>query len=299
MKGRIQKLTGGFYYVICPDGLYECRARGILRKKGLSPLVGDIAEIEPVDTKLKMGRLIDVIERKNSIIRPPLANIDQLLLVCSVKEPITSLTIVDRMTVIAEHKGIEPVIVVTKRDLDEDGALALSEIYIKAGFPVFCVNSVTGEGVGELRSFLKEGLCALAGNTGAGKSSLINALKPEYSLETGEISRKLGRGRHTTRTVELLPFGENAFLADTPGFSSVELLKMEVIKKGDLVNCFPDFAPYIDDCRYSSCTHLCETGCSLLKAIDDGLVEKSRHQSYVLMYEEAKNLNEWELDSPK
>ncbi len=269
----------------------ECRARGVFRKEGVTPYVGDLARAEL--TGEGKGYLIELLPRKNFLIRPPVANIDLLVLVVSTVSPAPNRFVLDKMLAVAEHKGIEPMLAVTKSDLRRDPELLAD--YRKAGYRCLELSSATGEGVAELREQLTGGrLVVFSGNTGAGKSSLLNALEPGLSLATGEVSEKLGRGRHTTRHVELYPVG-GGFLADTPGFSSVELEKFAVIRKEELAGCFREFQPYVDQCRFGDCSHTGEKGCAVVEAVQRGEIARSRFESYCTLYEDAKKLNDWEL----
>ena len=289
-KGRIIKLSGGFYFVDAPEGVLMTRARGKFRKNGFSPMVGDIATVQK--TEEGEGFLLSVDERKNFLIRPSVANIDLLFMVISVKSPYPNLGVIDRLLAVAAHKHIECAVVITKADLDEEAAENIAKIYREAGYQTF----VTGEGRRnreELAALIDNKLCVFAGNTGAGKSTLLNFLDDTLGLATGEISEKLGRGRHTTRTVEIFPV-LGGFMADTPGFSSLETLKLERIKKDELEDCFIEFAPYIGECQFTGCAHVKEKGCAVLKALEEGKISKSRHDSYCMMYEEAKEIKDWE-----
>ncbi len=291
VQGRIIRALGGFYYIDTPEGLVECRARGVFRKEGVTPYVGDLARAEL--TGEGKGYLIELLPRKNFLIRPPVANIDLLVLVVSTVSPAPNRFVLDKMLAVAEHKGIEPMLAVTKSDLRRDPELLAD--YRKAGYRCLELSSATGEGVAELREQLTGGrLVVFSGNTGAGKSSLLNALEPGLSLATGEVSEKLGRGRHTTRHVELYPVG-GGFLADTPGFSSVELEKFAVIRKEELAGCFREFQPYVDQCRFGDCSHTGEKGCAVVEAVQRGEIARSRFESYCTLYEDAKKLNDWEL----
>ena len=291
IRGRIIRALGGFYYLDTPEGELECRARGVFRKEGVTPYVGDLAEAERTDGG--KGYLVAVEPRKNFLIRPPVANIDLLVLVVSTVSPAPNRFVLDKMLAVAEHKGIEPMLAVTKSDLRRDPDLLRD--YRQAGFQCLEVSSATGEGVDQLRQLLAGGrLIVFSGNSGAGKSSLLNALEPGLGLATGEVSEKLGRGRHTTRHVELYPSG-GGFLADTPGFSSVELEKFEVIRKEELAGCFREFAPYVDHCRFRDCSHTGEKGCAVVEAVEAGKIARSRFESYCALYEDAKKFNDWEL----
>ena len=270
--------------------VYACRARGVFRNASVSPLVGDRVKI--LLSGDGTGTVSEILPRKNQLVRPPVANIDQLFLVVSVCEPAPSTLVIDKMIAAAEDQGIEPVLVVSKTDLQE--ADWLREIYEKAGIPFYAVSSATGEGVDALRPLLKGKVTAFTGNTGAGKSSLLNCLNPALGLETGEISRKLGRGRHTTRHVELLPLG-GGYVADTPGFSFIQIERYNMVKKENLQFCFREFGPYLNSCRFVSCSHVKEKGCAVLEAVEKGLISPSRHESYVSMYNEVKDIKEWQL----
>ena len=294
-QGLIVRALGGFYYVKTPGGTYECKARGLFRKEGISPLVGARVKIQLTG---QQGFIEEIDERRNSLIRPPVANLDRLVLVVSVVSPPPNLLVLDKMIAIAEYKNIEPVLAVTKTDLCEDSSEydRLCALYREAGFRVFAVSAVTREGTRPLREYLSDGINCFCGNTGAGKSSLLNAIMPDLALKTAEISQKLGRGRHTTRHAELYELEGGGYIADTPGFSAVELSRYEVIRKEELQRCFREFAPYLDGCRFTGCSHTCEKGCAVLIAAGEGRIAESRLQSYRVMYEDAKQIKEWELD---
>ncbi len=290
-NGKIIKGIGGFYYVDTGNEIYECKARGNFRKQGISPLVGDNVEISINDNA---ENTIDTIyPRKNELIRPPLANLDQLFIVSSLVEPKINTVIIDNLTAIAEYKKIEPVIVITKTDLDTS-AKKYKQIYEGAGFNVVICNNTTGEGGEEIRKLLNNKCSAFTGNTGVGKSTLLNNIFPELKLKTGEISKKLGRGKHTTRHCELFK-ADNGYIADTPGFSSLEFKQIEKILKDDLPYCFREFEEYIGYCKFSTCTHTNDKGCAIVDAVNNGKISKSRHESYISMYNEVKDIKEWEL----
>lgn len=290
IRGRIIKAIGGFYYVEAAGTVYECRARGVFRKKNMSPLVGDL--VTAVVLEDGTGTVSEITPRKNQLVRPPIANLDQLILVVSICDPAPSTLVIDKMIAAAEDQGIEPVLVVSKTDLQDAGWLRA--IYEKAGIPFYAVSSVTGEGVEAVRPLLQGKITAFTGNTGAGKSSLLNCIDPAFGLATGEISQKLGRGRHTTRHVELLPV-EGGYVADTPGFSFIQIERYNMVKKEDLQFCFREFAPYLQSCRFVSCSHVKEKGCAVLEAVEKGQISPSRHESYVAMYNEVKDIKEWQL----
>ena len=291
LNGIIIKITGGFYYVEANSCIYECKARGIFRKRGNSPLVGDRVEISVPDDDSYCS--IDSIDRrKNSLVRPALANLDTLVIVSSVVEPTVNTYIIDKMICAAVDKGIEPIVVFSKTDLKSCDEYL--EIYRKSGIKAIEYSSVTNKGLDEIKDLLNGKISAFSGNTGVGKSTLLNALFPQLELKTGEISDKLGRGKHTTRTVELFKcFG--GYVADTPGFSTVDLDRYEIIKKDELQHCFPEFEDYIGDCKFTSCAHICEKGCAVIEAVKNGLISKSRHENYVRMYNEVKDLKDWQL----
>lgn len=291
IDGIIIKGIGGFYYVEAVDGIiYECKARGVFRKEKITPLAGDKVEIS-VDENNK-NSIDKIYERRNMFKRPPIANVDKLVIVSSVCDPRPNLLIIDRLSAVAVYKNVEPIIVFTKNDLQS--ADEYIEIYKNAGFKTFAVSNETGEGIGEIKAVIENGVCVFTGNSGVGKSSLINRMYPDFALETGEISKKLGRGRHTTRHVELLKIN-NGYIADTPGFSSLDFETNDLIKKDELAFCFPDFSDYIDSCRFSTCAHVNDKGCRLIEAVNSGDVMRSRHESYVTMYNEVKDIKDWQL----
>lgn len=291
IDGIIIKGIGGFYYVEAADGIiYECKARGVFRKEKITPLAGDKVEIS-VDENNK-NSIDKIYERRNMFKRPPIANVDKLVIVSSVCDPRPNLLIIDRLTAVAVYKNVEPIIVFTKNDLQS--ADEYIEIYKNAGFKTFAVSNETGEGIGEVKAVIENGVCVFTGNSGVGKSSLINRMYPDFALETGEISKKLGRGRHTTRHVELLKIN-NGYIADTPGFSSLDFETNDLIKKDELAFCFHDFSDYIDSCKFSTCAHVNDKGCRLIEAVNSGDVMRSRHESYVTMYNEVKDIKDWQL----
>jgi ribosome biogenesis GTPase len=286
--GRIIRATAGFYTVLTAGGPLECRARGLFRKEGTAPLVGDFVEAQRLENNT--GVITAVLPRKNSLTRPPVANIDRLILVLAAALPAPNLQNADRLLAVAAHRGIDAAVVVTKADLQDPEAIC--RLYRKAGYEVCCVSATAG-GAEAIRPLIEGRFCALCGNTGVGKSTLLNALSPSLALETGEISQKLGRGRHTTRTTQMLPVA-GGWVADTPGFSSLDTIRAERIKKDELAHCFLEFAPYLDKCRFTGCSHTKELGCAVLAARDEGMIAESRHESYLAMYEEAKALKDWE-----
>lgn len=288
--GLLLKGIGGFYYVEADGEIYECKAKGIHRKRGMTPLAGDRVQISINDEGY--CSLDKIYERKNYLIRPPVANVDKLFILSSTCEPVPSTFVIDKMTAIAQDKGIECVIVFTKEDLKADDGLA--DIYLKSGFETFTVSSETGKGVEEIRKSISGNICVFSGNSGVGKSTLLNALFPQLTLETGKISEKLGRGRHTTRQVELFKLGDG-YVADTPGFASIEMSGEDIILKENLPFCFKEFLPFLGSCKFSTCTHVADKGCRICQAVDEGEITASRHESYKLMYNEVKDVKDWEL----
>ena len=288
--GRIVRSISGFYDVQTEAGVITCRARGILRKVGHSPLTGDLVEISVENGK---GMVDKLLPRKNSFVRPAVANVDALVVFAANVNPITEPFLIDRVAAIAGDQEVATYLCVNKTDLDP--AHDLVRIYRNAGFPVICTSAETGEGVEELRSLLKGKLVAFTGNSGVGKSSILNRLAPELNLATGEVSEKLGRGRHTTRHVELFCLGGDTFVVDTPGFSSFDTDQMDVILKENLQYSFPDFGKYIGSCQFADCSHRKEPGCAVRAAVEEGAIEKTRYDSYLRLYEKASLIKTWEL----
>lgn len=282
----IVKGIGGFYYVRTPEGVVECKARGIFRKRGITPVAGDNVALSPDGTMID-----EILPRKNVFIRPPIANLDVLFIVASTTQPVPSTLVLDQLTAAAIYKDVQPVLVVTKADLA--AADQLAEAYAGSGIPLVQLHYDTGEGLDEIRAMLQGKLCAFCGNSGVGKSTLLNALAPELKRETGQISQKLGRGRHTTREVEIFEVSGGR-LADTPGFASLEAQKLCRIPKEDLQHTFPEFGPYFGQCRFTGCSHRSETGCAVRQAVEEGKIGKTRYASYLAMYEEASARKEWE-----
>lgn len=288
-SGILVKAIAGFYYVETGNDVFECKARGVFRKEGISPVVGDLCDFS-VDKNNK-GFIENIHPRKNILQRPPLSNIDRVYIVSSTISPAFNPLIADRFIAIAEDAEIEPVVVITKTDLADGEQYA--EIYRLIGLKTFCVCCKTGEGIEELKASIGEGINVFTGNTGVGKSSVLNLLFPNLQLKTGEISEKLGRGRHTTRHVELFKSG-NCYVADTPGFSSLENEKWAFIRKENLQFAFREFLPFLGKCKFPSCSHISEKGCEICKAVEDGIIHPQRHGSYIALYKEAEKIKDWE-----
>ena len=289
-EGRIQKALSGFYYVDTGAEVLTCRARGKFRKDGLSPLVGDCVQVRELGKG--EGFVEAVLSRKNAFERPAAANIDQLVVIASAAIPRTDPFLIDRIAAIAALKGCEVVLLLNKCDLDP--AEELYGIYTAAGFPTLRVSAETGEGLDALIPLIAGKLSAFTGNSGVGKSSILNALDPTFHLKTGEISTALGRGRHTTRHVELFRLGCGAEVIDSPGFSSFETEELNWELKQHLPETFPEFRPYLGQCRFQDCSHTREKGCAVLAALKEGKIQPSRHKSYLRLYEELKPLQEWQ-----
>ena len=287
--GRIVRSLSGFYDVQTPAGVVTCRGRGSLRRGGESPLTGDMVEITVEGGK---GRGEGLRTRKSAFVRPAVANVDALVVFAANVNPVTEPFLIDRVAAIAGDQGVEVYICINKCDLDP--AVDLERIYTRAGFPVIRASAQTGEGVAQLRSLLSGKLTAFTGNTGVGKSSMLNALCPGLELATGQVSQKLGRGRHTTRHVELFALDENTYVADTPGFASFDTEQMEIILKENLQYAFRDFAPYLGECQFHDCSHRAEPGCAVRRAVEAGEIEASRYQSYLQLYDQYSRIKIWE-----
>lgn len=290
-EGIILKALSGFYYVDDGSKLITCRGRGKFRHEKQTPLVGDRVRFTPLEGD--KGALDEILPRKNEFWRPAVANIDQLVIIASRAIPVTDPFLIDRVISIADTRDCECIICINKCDLESGEELA--EIYAKAGFPTIRVSAETGEGIEQLRSLITGKVSAFTGNSGVGKSSILNALEPGIALKTGDVSEKLGRGRHTTRHVELFRLSCGAVVADTPGFSSFDTDRGdEIQRKEELPNAFREFRPYLGQCQFQNCAHIKEKGCAVLSAVKSGEIVLSRHQSYVRLYEQAKAIPDWQ-----
>ncbi len=292
MKGILLKFLSGFCYVEAEGEIYECKPRGSLRRDANGLAAGDYVDISLLDNG--KGVLEKVYERRNSLVRPPVANIDRLFIISSHNTPKPNSLLIDRICTIAVNKGIEPIVVFNKCDLGSFDEW--EDIYNTAGIKTFTVSVKQPETLTELKKCIcQPGVSALTGNSGVGKSSILNTLFPNLLLETGEVSEKLGRGRHTTRKVELYRVADNSFVADTPGFSSLDIQRCEVVFKEDIAACFKEFLEFEGACKFSSCAHINERDCGVKSALESGKIHKSRYQSYVTFYNEVKDLKPWNI----
>ena len=288
LKGIITKGIGGFYYVEVANAIYECKARGIFRKNKISPLVGDIVEISINENA--ENTIDTILERKNSLIRPPVSNIDNLLIVVSTTDPKPNFYVIDKLIAIAEHKNIEPYIIISKTDLSSYAEIVNN--YKDAGINLIVLDNE--DSYNKIKEIMKDKISAFTGNSGVGKTTLLNKLDNTLNLSTGAISDKLGRGRHTTRQAQLFRVC-GGYIIDTPGFSSLDFEKVEIIKKDELPYCFREFKEYLGTCKFTSCSHVNDKGCSICEAVNDGKISQSRHNSYIQMYNQAKEIKEWEI----
>lgn len=290
LKGQIIKGVGGLYTVKTEEGTVCCKAKGKFRKEKISPLVGDYVT---VSINGNDDAVIEEIgKRKNKLVRPPVANIDKLFIVISVAKPYPNTAIIDKMTVLAEKNNIRPVIIITKTDLMNSDEL--ENIYSSTGYKVYTFSNIDMRNKEEIIKELDGCLCAFTGNSGVGKTTLINSLSGGLNLETGEISDKLGRGRHTTRQAEIFSIG-NGLVIDTAGFSSIDFLNDNLILAEDLQHYFNEFSDYINQCRFRGCSHMGDKGCKICEMVDKGVISTSRYESYRLMHNELKNIKKWQL----
>lgn len=295
MNGIITKAISGFYYIFSQGIVYECKARGVFRKENISPAVGD--NVIFIATDSSHGIIEEILPRKNYLNRPVIANLDKLFIVSAYDKPAPNALMIDRLIALCEFSNIEPVIVFNKSDMGDFSHWV--DIYKGAGFKVYTVSCNENTGVNALCDELNDCICAFAGNSGVGKSSILNILLPDISFKTGDISEKLGRGRHTTRQVELFSHPYNGFVADTPGFASVENDLLDLDFKDRLPWLFREFEPFLDDCFFTGCSHTCEKGCAVCEAVKNGDISLSRHESYKVLYNELKNIKPWQIKKTK
>ena len=288
-RGIILKGIGGFYYVLHEGQVIECKAGGRLRKRENSPIAGDCVLFE---LNADVGLISEIEPRKNYFVRPPIANVDRLFIAATEAEPETTPYLIDKMAAIALFQDVEPVILLTKSDLSSNDKLY--DIYSRCGFKVIKCSAETKLGCKEIKALTENSISVFSGNSGVGKSSILNALQPDFRIQVGEVSDKLGRGRHTTRHVELFRLDNGAIVADTPGFSSFDTEEMELRRPEELEHTFREFEPYLGKCRFTGCAHVKEKGCAVLAAVKAGEIAPSRHASYVRLYEQAKEVPEWE-----
>ncbi len=291
MEGKIVKGIAGFYYVDCKEQIYECKAKGIFRNMQLKPLVGDDVELEILDEEKKKGNIISLLPRKNSLIRPAVANVDQALVIFAYTKPRINFNLLDRFLIQMQRQRLSCTLVFNKVDIADAKELALvKEVYAASGYPILSVSAKTGEGLEQLKQILKGKTTTVAGPSGVGKSSLVNCLQREVVMETGEISRKIERGKQTTRHTQLLPLVISGFILDTPGFSSIELYELE---KEAVWTCYPEFIPYEPSCRFTGCSHIGEPDCGIKAAVEDGKISRIRYENYVQIYEERKKIKKY------
>ncbi|MBQ2697583.1 MAG: ribosome small subunit-dependent GTPase A [Clostridia bacterium] len=291
LSGLIRKGIGGFYYVDTPQGIYASKARGLFRKKGQSPLVGDRVEIEVTHEGDREAYIKSIAPRRNALIRPPVANLERLFIVSACRNPQPSALMIDKLIAICEKKEIDPVVVFNKCDLGPEEELGA--LYRRAGFAVVMTSAEQNEGIEELAALIEGKLCAFAGHSGVGKSSLLNRLNPQALAEVGDLSARLERGKHTTRHVEIFTCA-GGYLADTPGFGDISFERFEPVYKEELPDCFREFAPYLGQCRFAGCVHDKEPDCAVKAAVASGEIAKSRHQSYLSMLDDVRDIKEWE-----
>ena len=287
MQGKIIKGIAGFYYVYTASGLFECKAKGIFRKEQKKPLVGDLVEMVPVDEEKMTGNITEILPRKNTLIRPASANVDQALVIFAIVKPNPNYNLLDRFLITMEEQSLPCLICFNKQDIaTEEEKQELIEAYGKSGYEVLFVSGKLQEGIDTIRERLQGKTTVVAGPSGVGKSTIINALYPQANMETGEISRKIERGKHTTRHAELFALSEDTFIFDTPGFTSLSLGEME---KEELQGFYPEFAPYEKYCKFAGCSHISEPVCGVKDALEKGDISRVRYENYKVLYEEIKN----------
>ncbi|MEI3219337.1 MAG: ribosome small subunit-dependent GTPase A [Lachnoclostridium sp.] len=287
MQGKIVKGIAGFYYVhVVESGVYECKAKGVFRKDGQKPLVGDNVEIDVLEEEEKTGNIIKILPRKNELIRPAVANVDQALVVFAVTKPKPHFNLLDRFLIMMESKKVPVILCFNKKDIAGNPQIQeLREIYENCGYPIVFASARKEENISEIKAFLEGKTTVIAGPSGVGKSSIINLLQNDIRMETGEVSRKIDRGKHTTRHSELITINENSYIMDTPGFSSLYVNEFD---KEELKYFFTEFAPYEGHCRYNGCVHVYEPGCAVKEALEKGEIHKVRYDNYLDMYDELQ-----------
>ena len=287
MQGKIVKGIAGFYYVhVVESGVYECKAKGVVRKDGQKPLVGDNVEIDVLEEEEQTGNIIKILPRKNELIRPAVANVDQALVVFAVTKPKPHFNLLDRFLIMMESKKVPVILCFNKKDIAGNPQIQeLREIYENCGYPIVFASARKEENISEIKAFLEGKTTVIAGPSGVGKSSIINLLQNDIRMETGEVSRKIDRGKHTTRHSELITINENSYIMDTPGFSSLYVNEFE---KEELKYFFTEFAPYEGHCRYNGCVHVHEPGCAVKEALEKGKIHKVRYDNYLDMYDELQ-----------
>ena len=292
MQGKIVKGISGFYYVhVVGTGIYECKAKGAFRNQKIKPLVGDNVEIAVVDEEKRIGNVENILQRTNELIRPAVSNIDMALVIFAATKPEPNFNLLDRFLCMMEYQKVPVTICFNKCDLiDEAKRKELQAIYEPAGYPVLFTSAKSGENIEELKALLKGKTTTVAGPSGVGKSSLINTLQDQVEMETGQISTKIERGKHTTRHSEIIPLGERSYIMDTPGFSSMDVPGFE---KEDLWTCYPEFLEYEPYCRFQGCSHISEPDCGIKNALEEGKISKVRYDNYVLLYEEMKQIRKY------
>lgn len=291
MTGKIVKGIAGFYYVDTGDAVYECKAKGIFRKDQKKPLVGDNVELEILDETKKTGNITQILPRKRALIRPAVANVDQALVIFAFTRPKINYNLLDRFLIQMERQKLPCVLVFNKLDIAEEGEKQqIRDVYQASGYPIFFVSAKSGEGMEELAACLKDKTSTVAGPSGVGKSSLVNRLQREVSMETGEISRKIERGKQTTRHTQLMVLEQGGYILDTPGFSSIELYDLD---KEDVWKCYPEFLPFEQYCRFTGCAHINEPDCGIKQALEEGNISRMRYENYVQIYEERKNVRKY------
>lgn len=292
MIGKIIKGIGGFYYIHVPEhGIYECKARGIFRNKNIKPLIGDNVEITVLDEDEKLGNILEILPRRNSLVRPTVANIDQAVIVFAVENPKPNYNLLDRFLIMAERQLIKPIICFNKIDtLSSEEVEAIHQIYAGTGYQIKLTSAVEEIGISPLKDILFDKTTVFAGPSGVGKSSILNLIQTEELLETGAVSKKIKRGKHTTRHASLLTFHKDSYVVDTPGFSS---LSIDEIEENELKDYFIEFERYRDHCKFNGCNHLSEPKCAVKSAVESGEISDSRYNSYTVLYEELKDIRRW------